>query len=129
MPEPRPSSKRSGSQRRQRAYKIGVGCNADELFAIHHNARAAGLSRAGYLRATGTGSPGPRAQRTPHINAQDLARAIAELNKIGSNLNQLTRVFNTGGATATARELAATLADIRTTAAAIRQIVGRKERA
>lgn len=128
MPEPPPTPKRSGSQRRQRAYKIGVGCNADELAAIEHNARAAGLSRASFLRATGTGTPGPRAQRAPHVNAEALAKATAALNKIGSNLNQLSRAFNSGATPVTAKECDEILKLVRQAVMAVLDIVARKER-
>jgi hypothetical protein len=112
MPEHPPSSKRSGSQKRRRSRHIDVCCDEDEFVAIDHNACAAGLSRAGYLRATGIGSPGPRAQRAPHPNADVLARLTAELNKTGGNLNQLTRRFNSGAPVA-AKETDAILALVR----------------
>ena len=74
------------------------------------------------------GTPGPRARRSPPVNAEALGRATAALNKVGSNLNQIAHVLNAGSATLTTRECFAALAETRAAAAAIREIVGRKDR-
>ena len=47
-----------------------------------------------YGRASLLGKPGPRARRSPTLNAELLAHAVAQLNKVGSNLNQIARVLN-----------------------------------
>ena len=73
-------------------------------------------------------APGPRAQRSPPVNAVLIAKATAAINKAGSNLNQVAHVLNAGGATGLAREHLSTLAVLRAAAAAIRQSVGRKNR-
>jgi hypothetical protein len=59
-------------------------------------AAEAGLSIASYLRAAALGDAGPRARRAPTIEKQALGDAIAELNKIGSNINQIARAANIG---------------------------------
>jgi hypothetical protein len=123
-----PVLRRSGSQRRQRNQKIGVGCDAAEFVIIDHNARAAGLSRASYLRALALGSPGPRARRSPPVNAEALAHATAALNKVGSNLNQIARALNAGAATIAANECFTALGEVRAAVARILKIVGRTER-
>ena len=46
----------------------------------------------------------------------------------GSNLNQIAHALNAGGAALTAQECFAALAETRAAAAAIREIVGRKDR-
>ena len=127
MPESLSSSKRSGSEKRQRGVPVSVRFLDDELVVIDHNARTAGLSRASYLRACGTGSPGPRAKRAPTVNAEALAHAVAALNKAGSNLNQLVRILNAGGAVSMTKEYFATLSEIRAAASRILEIVGRKK--
>ncbi len=86
------------------------------------------MSLASFLRACGLGTPGPRAKRSPPVNAEALGRATAALNKVGSNLNQIAHTLNAGGAALTAQECFAALAETRAAAAAIRQIVGRKDR-
>jgi hypothetical protein len=126
-PQP-PSGKRSGSQKRKREQKIPVACNDEEFLAIDDRARAVGLSRPSFLRACALGTPGPRARRSPPVNAEALGRATAALNKVGSNLNQMAHVLNAGGASFTAQECFAALAEARAAAAAIREIVGRKDR-
>jgi hypothetical protein len=42
------------------------------------------------------GTPGPRAKRSPPVNAEALGRATAALNKVGSNLNQVAHRLNAG---------------------------------
>jgi hypothetical protein len=61
-------------------------------------ARAAGLSYGAFMRATFSGSPGPRARRQPAADAAVLAKLLAQIGKIGSNHNQLAREKNTDGA-------------------------------
>src|ERR1700677_4070972 len=128
IPEPRqPPAKRSGSQNRARLNRIPVVCDDEEFVAIDDRARAVGLSRPSFLRACGLGTPGPRARRSPPVNAEELGRATAALNKVGSNLNQIAHVLNAGGTTVTTHECFAALAEVRAAAAAIREIVGLKE--
>ena len=112
----------------QRNHKIGVGCDAAEFVIIDDKARTAGLSLASYLRACALGSPGPRAKRSPPVNAEALAHAVAALNKAGNLANQIARQLNAGGASITASEYLAVLADIRAALDRILEIVGRKER-
>jgi hypothetical protein len=120
--------RRSGSQKRARQHKIPVSCDAAEFLLIDDRARTAGLSRPSFLRALALGSPGPRAKRSPPVNAEALAHATAALNKVGSNLNQIARVLNASGSTITANECFAALAQVRVAAARILEIVGRKDR-
>ncbi len=126
-PQP-PPAKRSGSQKRVRLRKIPVACDDEEFLLIDGRARDVGLSRPSFLRACGLGTPGPRARRSPPVNAEALGRATAALNKVGSNLNQIAHVLNSKGTNLTAQECFAALAETRAAAAAIREIVGRKDR-
>lgn len=59
-------------------------------------AAEAGLSAAGYLRASALGDAGPRARRAPTVEKQALGAAIAELNRVGNNINQIARALNIG---------------------------------
>jgi hypothetical protein len=126
-PQP-PVPKRSGSQKRVRTERIPVACDEEEFFQIGERASAVGLSRPSFLRACALGTPGPRARRSPPINAEALGRATAALNKVGSNLNQIAHVLNAGGVGLTLQECFAALAETRAAAAVIREIVGRKDR-
>ena len=86
--------RKSGSQKRQRSCGVYVACTGEELTALDAKAKAAGLSRGAYLRTCALGDAGPRAQRSPTINREIAAHAIAELNKAGSNLNQIAHAVN-----------------------------------
>jgi Xaa-Pro aminopeptidase len=118
-------AKRSGSEKRQRGQTIAVRCDAAEFLLIDAKARMAGLSRSSYARTVLLGSPGPRARRAPHVNAEALARATAALNKIGANLNQVVHDWHVGRIPG-AREAIETLEEVRAAAAEIRKITGRK---
>ncbi len=126
-PAPLPPRSRSGSQKRQRNRNIPIPVDDDEFASIEAKARAAGMSRASFGRTAMLGSSGPRARRSPPVNAEVLARAVAALNKAGSNLNQIARTLNAAQATGAAESLAA-LAETREAVARILELVGRKDR-
>jgi hypothetical protein len=123
-----PAPKRSGSQSRQRNNAFKIALDDDELAEVEQKVQATGLSRSSYGRASLLGTPGPRAKRRPPVNAEALARATVALNKVGNNLNQIAHVLNAGGAIGMARDYLSTLAVVREAAAAIREIVRRKDR-
>jgi hypothetical protein len=127
-PAPQPVYKRSGSQKRQRTRCAAVWFTDEEYADAEMRAQRVGLSLSAYGRLGMIGTSGPRAQRTPHVHAELLARAIAALNKIGGLLNQIAHVLNAGGAISLAGNCTATLAEIREAARAIREAVGRKDR-
>ncbi len=82
------------SESRERVKRITVRFLDDEHAAISEKATAAGLSFGAYLRACALGDAGPRAQRSPTVERGLASQAIAELNKAGSNLNQITHSIN-----------------------------------
>lgn len=87
---------RSGSQQRQRMKGVRARVTAAEYEAIQARARNAGLSTGAYLRACALGDEGPRARRTPPIHGDALAQAIAALNRVGNNINQIAHHLNAG---------------------------------
>src|SRR3954451_17904587 len=119
--EPAQRKRRSGSEKRQRANKpILVRLLPEERAAIEEKAATAGMSMAAYARACMVGDGGPRARKQPPVNRQLLARANGDLNRVGSNLNQIAHALNSRGVTPVAAdievmrtELLATLSDIR----------------
>jgi len=124
-----PPHRRSGSEmRRRKTGAVLVRLLPEERAAVEEKAHEVGLSLASFFRACGLGTPGPRARRSPPINAEALGRATAALNKVGSNLNQMAHVLNAGGAGLTTQECLAALAETRAAAAAIRDIVRRRDR-
>ncbi|HEX4141276.1 MAG TPA: plasmid mobilization relaxosome protein MobC [Candidatus Methylacidiphilales bacterium] len=124
-----PVSERRPSTRGKRGGRtrfLALRLDEVEYLLLDEYARTAGLSRGSFLRAAALGSPGPRAQRAPTVNAEALAHATAALNKVGSNLNQIARVLNAGNVPIAANECYAALADVRAAVVRILDIVGRK---
>lgn len=121
------SAPRSGSQKRQRVKSLQIALTPEEFTVACERAAAAGLSPSSYGRALLLGAPGPRARRSPPLNAELLAHAVAQLNKAGSNLNQIARILNAGQAVGS-KEAAEALADTRAAVVQILDIVGRRDR-
>lgn len=82
------------SENRQRGKIVPTRFLPDEHAELEARAAAAGLSPSAYLRACALGDAGPRARRSPTVERSLAAQAIAELNKAGSNLNQIARAVN-----------------------------------
>jgi hypothetical protein len=93
-----PKKTRSGSGRRKRKEGVFVRLLPEQMQQLAAAANDAGFSLPAYLVAGRLGDdaapPATRRRRLPAINAQALARNNAELNKIGSNLNQAARALN-----------------------------------
>ncbi len=87
----------SGSEKRQRQKMVRVRLTDEEQAEIISRADRAGLSVAGYVRSTALDKPAPRQSRRPSVNHQELAFILAQLGKLGSNVNQMARVANSGG--------------------------------
>lgn len=120
------ASRRSGSQKRARSFKLQIALDAAERATAQAKAAQAGLSLSSFGRAALLdGDPGIRAQRAPTVNAEAIARATAALNKVGSNLNQVAHVLNAGRAPA-AGEAEAALAEVRAILDLFREATGRK---
>ena len=69
--------KRSGSEKRQRHRKTDTRWDDDEYSVLTEQAQETGLSRNAYIRAVVLGTPGPRARRSPPIDAEAMGRAAA----------------------------------------------------
>jgi hypothetical protein len=95
-PSAAPVGSRSGSQRRQRSRVWQVAMTPAEFDEARGKAVAAGLTPSSYGRVALLGKAGPRARRVPPENTVVLAQAIAALNRIGNNLNQIARARNAG---------------------------------
>ena len=121
------SAPRSGSQKRQRVKSLQIALTPEESIVIRERASASGLTPSSYGRAVLLGAPGPRARRSPPLNAELLAHAVAQLNKAGSNLNQIARILNSGKAVGS-REAVEALTDTRAAVVQILDIVGRRDR-
>jgi hypothetical protein len=113
----------SGSERRRRLHKVDTRWDELEYASLRAATNATGLTRGGYIRALVMATPGPRAQRAPSFDARALAKATAALNKVGSNLNQIARVLNSGGSGVTTQACFGVLDDVRLAVAQILDIV------
>jgi Bacterial mobilisation protein (MobC) len=83
---------------RERENHIKFFVSPSEKDEIEARASQAGLSVSGYFRALAFGkdTPQPRAARRPPVEKEILARLLAELGKIGSNVNQIAHAMNLG---------------------------------
>ena len=89
--------KTHGSNQRQREKRAMVRLTAAEAAELQERAARAGLSAGAYLRACALGESGPRSKRAPPVNRALLAEALAALNRVGNNLNQIAKQLNSGG--------------------------------
>lgn len=95
--EPSPGTRRK-SDKRQRTEVLFARVTPDEKSAFMARADRAGMASAAFMRALALGDPGPRARRLPPVNHVALRQIVAELGRIGNNLNQLARGMNMGEA-------------------------------
>jgi hypothetical protein len=121
--------------KRQRQHVLPLRADDTERAELEARASASGLSLGAYLRACALGDAGPRARRRPSVEREQLARANAEINRVGSNLNQIARTLNIAAledpGTELARQvrdldqpIAAALSELSVTLAAIRGALG-----
>jgi hypothetical protein len=86
----------SHSEQRKRHRRLPTRWTDDEFAELTRRANSVGLSRNGYIRLKTIGEAGPRSQSVPKAGTKDLAKLLAEVNKIGSNINQIARALNRG---------------------------------
>ena len=91
-----PLKRRGGSEKRQRTAAILVRLTPEERAAAEDAASRAGLSLASFARGQMLGGKPPRAAKRPPVEKAQLALILAQLGKIGSNLNQIARASNMG---------------------------------
>ena len=79
--------------------RINVRFTEAEFVCISENAAVAGMSVSSYLREMALrGKTDVHYHLSPHID--DLKPLLSEIGKVGSNLNQIARFLNSGGAMA-----------------------------
>jgi hypothetical protein len=94
LTENRHPKRRSGSEKRKRGFSVRVRLDGDERDQLDEKAQESGLSIPAFMRACSLGSAGPRAHRRPPVERAMLARASADLNRVGNNLNQIAKGLN-----------------------------------
>ena len=87
-----------GSEKRRAAKTVSARLTPAEYAEIEERASRSGLTLSAFSRACLLGAPGPRAKRRPSIERRLLSEATSELNKVGSNINQIARALNSGQA-------------------------------
>jgi len=85
----------SGSQKRKLTARIAVNCTAEQKAIIRAKSDAAGYSTSALCLNILLGVPLP-SRRHPSVDTQLLAKVLAELGKIGSNINQIAHHLNAG---------------------------------
>lgn len=96
-----------------------------ERAAIGEAASKAGLAPGSYARGKLLGGTPPRAVRALPIERQALALLLAQIGRVGGNLNQLAKAGNSG-LPVDAADVAPALADLRAIRDEIRALLGRK---
>jgi hypothetical protein len=86
---------RSGSQKRKARAQVKVNCTPEQKAAIAEIADATGLSSAAMCLHVLLHEPFPKRHR-PAVDTKLLAKVLAELGKIGSNINQIAYHLNAG---------------------------------
>lgn len=124
-PKPRevPAPVRPRSEQRQRQARFTVRVLADELARIEAEAERVGMSRSAFARARLLQKSGIRAVRRPPVEAAALSQLLAQVGKIGSNINQIAKQINLHDPVERAEVLGA-IADWRAATAAIMQTLG-----
>jgi hypothetical protein len=86
---------RSGSQKRKVTARIAVNCTPAQKAAIMEKIDATGLSPSAMCLAVLLDVPLPR-RRRPSVDTELLVQVLAELGKLGSNINQYAKSRNMG---------------------------------
>ena len=88
--------KKTRSEARQKQRRITFRLTADELDTLEKAAGAAQVTLGSYIRETMLTTPQTRSRRRPSADVAMLAKLIAELNRVGGNINQIARAANFG---------------------------------
>lgn len=88
--------KTSGSEKRHRSKLLQVRLSDAELAEIAARAESVEMTPASFARFMLLDTPPPRATRKPSVAVQAVGRVLAELGKVGSNVNQIAHALNSG---------------------------------
>lgn len=89
-------AKRSGTETRKRRHQVNVRFSETEHAELKQRADAIGVSVGAFIRMQTLDLTPPRASRVPPVNRQLVAQLLAQLGKVGSNVNQIARLMNSG---------------------------------
>jgi hypothetical protein len=85
-----------GSEQRRRRRVKSVRFSPEELARLEADAARAGLTVGSYVRFVVLQAPVPRQARRPPVERELLSKALGELGKVGSNVNQIAKHLNSG---------------------------------
>jgi hypothetical protein len=115
----------SGTEKRARNRHITIRLTEDERATVDAAAADAGLTPGSYVRQVVLGAPVPRQGKRRPAEKAELVRLLAEVGKIGSNINQLAHRANSGN-TVGAKEMATALAGLHKMRASLLRALGRE---
>lgn len=84
------------SEKRKRQHTVTIRLDDREYAILQETADRTGYSKSYLFRRALLSTPPPRARPRPSVQTKMLARVLAELGKIGSNINQLAKYANLG---------------------------------
>jgi hypothetical protein len=119
------TSKKSGSENRERRNILAIRLTKSERAEIEAMADRAELTAASYARSILLDAPAPRAKRRPAVDTVQVAKLLAEIGKVGGNINQIAHQLNAGKATSP-NVVASALADVAEIRKACMEALGRK---
>jgi hypothetical protein len=90
------SSSKKRSESRQKRRVLSVRVSEVEQQEVEALAQREGLTVGSYVRSRALSHPTTRAIRRPVPEVQKLSKLLAELGRIGSNINQIARRVNLG---------------------------------
>ncbi len=122
-----PKSSRRGSETRQKQRRFTFRMSQDEFQKIEAYAEREGLTVGSYVRSRILTAPTTRAIRRPVVEVKMLTAMLAELHKIGSNINQIARRVNHGD-TPLSQEIELTFAACRRIAEQAKDALDRNSR-
>lgn len=115
------------SEARQKQERLTVRFTPAEREQLEALADRDGLTLGSYVRSRSLEEPTTRAVRRPTVAVQVLGGLLAQIGKIGSNLNQIARQLNQG-ATLPLSEIETALAEHRQILAAIITVLGKDKK-
>ncbi len=118
---------RSGSNTRQRGRRITFRLTEAENAAVELAAERTGLTIASYARERVVDAPQTRSRRRPSVEVESLAKAVAQLGRVGGNLHQIAKHLNFGEVEHAA-DLPAALREFREVVAMLMAAGGRTSR-
>jgi uncharacterized protein (DUF1778 family) len=118
---------RSGTEKRLKQHRITFRLADSEHAQLVAAAEREGQTLGTYIRSRVLVAPTTRARRRPVVEVQAITRLQGEMNKVGSNIYQLTRRINFGE-TPESNDIRAAFAGYKEVIAAIMAALGRGQR-